>query len=69
VIGNNPSYFKNCDNCPVERVSWDDAHEFLAKLNERNDGFHYRLPSEAECEDACRAGTAGDYAGNLDDMA
>lgn len=69
VMGNNPSYFKNCDNCPVEQVSWDDAQQFLAKLNERNDGFHYRLLSEAEWEYACRAGTTGEYAGGLDSMA
>ena len=69
VMGNNPSNFKNCDSCPVEQVSWDDAQQFLAKLNDRNDGFHYRLPSEAEWEYACRAGTTGDYAGNLDAMA
>jgi formylglycine-generating enzyme required for sulfatase activity len=69
VMGNNPSYFKNCDKCPVEQVSWSDAQQFLARLNERNDGFRYRLPSEAEWEYACRAGTTGDYAGELDEMA
>lgn len=69
VMGNNPSNFKNCDNCPVEQVSWGDAQQFLAKLSERTDGFHYRLPSEAEWEYAARAGTTGDYAGNLDAMA
>jgi formylglycine-generating enzyme required for sulfatase activity len=70
VMRNNPSYFKNCDSCPVEQVSWDDAQQFLAKLNERNDGYTYRLPSEAEWEYACRAGTTADYAGDdLDSMA
>jgi formylglycine-generating enzyme required for sulfatase activity len=69
VMGNNPSYFKNCDSCPVEQVSWDDAQQFLTKLNDRNDGFHYRLPSEAEWEYACRAGATGDYAGDVDSMA
>lgn len=57
VMGSNPSYFKNCDNCPVESVSWNDAQDFIGKLNARNDGFTYRLPSEAEWEYACRAGT------------
>lgn len=57
VMGNNPSHFRNCDNCPVESVSWNDAQEFLDKLNDRNDGFRYRLPTEAEWEYACRAST------------
>ncbi len=69
VMGNNPSDFKNCPNCPVEQVSWDDAQSFVSKLNAQNDGFKYRLPSEAEWEYAARAGTTGDYAGNLDAMA
>jgi formylglycine-generating enzyme required for sulfatase activity len=66
VMGSNPSTSRACgDNCPVEQISWDDAQRFLAKLNQLNDGFDYRLPSEAEWEYACRAGTTGDYAGNL----
>lgn len=70
VMGNNPSHFKDCGgNCPVEQVSWDDAQNFINKLNESNDGFSYRLPTEAEWEYACRAGTKGDYAGNLSEMA
>jgi formylglycine-generating enzyme required for sulfatase activity len=69
VMGNNPSNFKDCANCPVEQVSWDDAQNFVNKLNESNDGFRYRLPTEAEWEYACRAGTTGDYAGNLSEMA
>lgn len=70
VMGNNPSNFKDCGgNCPVEQVSWDDAQNFINKLNASNDGFRYRLPTEAEWEYACRAGTTGDYAGNLSEMA
>jgi formylglycine-generating enzyme required for sulfatase activity len=69
VMGNNPSKFKGCDNCPVENVSWDDAQKFINGLNAQDDGYIYRLPSEAEWEYACRAGTAGDYAGDLDAMA
>jgi len=68
VMGDNPSYFKG-ENLPVEHVSWNDAQQFLQKLNAMNDGFFYRLPSEAEWEYACRAGTTGDYAGNLDSIA
>lgn len=58
VMGNNPSHFKNCgDNCPVENVSWNDAQQFIRKLNQREGANKYRLPTEAEWEYACRAGT------------
>jgi formylglycine-generating enzyme required for sulfatase activity len=69
LMGSNPSNFKDCGNCPIEQVSWNDAQGFIDKLNKANDGFKYRLPSEAEWEYACRAGTTGDYAGTLRDMA
>ena len=68
VMGVNPSYFRG-DDLPVERVSWDDIVQFIAALNARNDGFTYRLPTEAEWEYAARAGTTGDFAGDLDSMA
>ncbi len=51
----NPSQFKG-DNLPIEQVSWDDAMEFCARL-EKHTKCPYRLPSEAEWEYACRAGT------------
>ena len=51
-----PAEFKESDNNPVERVSWYDAIEFCARLS-RHTGKNYRLPSEAEWEYACRAGT------------
>ncbi|MEO0839264.1 MAG: formylglycine-generating enzyme family protein [Cyanobacteria bacterium J06643_5] len=51
-----PAYFKG-DNRPVERVSWHDVIEFFSRLSEAK-GKKYRLPSEAEWEYACRAGTA-----------
>lgn len=66
IMGNNPSNFKNCsDNCPVERVSWDDAQIFIQKLNAKT-GKQYRLPSEAEWEYACRAGGKNEYCGSND---
>jgi formylglycine-generating enzyme required for sulfatase activity len=55
VMGNNPSRFKGA-NRPVETVSWNDATEFCQRLSQRT-GKTYRLPSEAEWEYACRAGT------------
>jgi uncharacterized protein (TIGR02996 family) len=55
VMGSNPSTFKG-DGHPVEMVSWDDCQEFCRRLSGR-DGQRYRLPSEAQWEYACRAGT------------
>ncbi len=55
VMGNNPSRFTGDGNLPVERVSWDDAQEFIAKLN-RLTGKVFRLPTEAEWEYAARGG-------------
>ncbi|WP_333417032.1 formylglycine-generating enzyme family protein [Microcoleus sp. MOSTC5] len=55
VMGNNPSYFKGA-KLPVEQVSWNDAVQFCQKLSQKT-GKNYRLPSEAEWEYACRAGT------------
>lgn len=52
--------FKMSDRQPIVRVSWNDAHAFIAKLNAMNDGYVYRLPSEAEWEYAARAGSVGD---------
>jgi len=59
VMGNNPSRFKG-DTKPVENVSWNDAIDFCRKLS-KEEGVEYRLPTEAEWEYACRAGTTTGY--------
>ena len=90
VMGNNQSDFKNrsycssdyveingtslCPNHPVENVSWNDAQDFINKLNATDADFSYRLPTEAEAEYAIRAGTQsaywfGDNADRLSDYA
>jgi formylglycine-generating enzyme required for sulfatase activity len=55
IIGVNPSNFKG-ENRPVEKVSWDDAVKFCQRLSQKT-GKNYTLPSEAQWEYACRAGT------------
>ncbi len=63
----NPSFFPG-DDLPVDSVSWEDCQEFILRLNRLEDGHCYALPTEAEWEYACRAGTKGDYAGDLEEM-
>ena len=70
VMGNNPSNFKTSGKrAPVEQVSWEEAKEFCKRLNERErkagrlpKGYEYSLPTEAQWEYACRAGTETPFA-------
>lgn len=68
VMGNNPSHFKGPD-LPVEEVSWEDVQEFIQKLNQMLGTDSLRLPTEAEWEYACRAGTTGARYGKLGEVA
>jgi formylglycine-generating enzyme required for sulfatase activity/serine/threonine protein kinase len=72
VMGSNPSRFKG-EDLPVESVSWNDIAGpggFIEKANQSGgDGGRFSLPTEAQWEYACRAGTTGAYAGEMDQMA
>ncbi len=60
VNGSNPSWFKGANN-PVDRVDWNECQSFISQLNELDSGHTYRLPSEAEWEYTCRAGSTTTY--------
>ena len=68
VMGSNPSDTKGSRN-PVDNVSKDDIHAFLDKLTAQNDGYKYRLPTEAEWEYAARAGAPDPPKGSLGEYA
>ena len=72
IMGNNPSNFSNCGaDCPVEQVSWNDAQQFIQRLNQRS-GKQYRLPTEAEWQFACTSGGKNEEycgGGNVDAVA
>lgn len=75
LMGDNPAHLKGPER-PVEHVSWTDAMAFCEKLTTRErqagrlpPGYVYTLPTEAQWEYACRAGTTGEFSGDLDAMA
>ena len=55
VMGSNPSEYAGCDSCPVDKISWNAAKDFITKLNQKT-GLTYRFPTEAEWEYAARGG-------------
>jgi formylglycine-generating enzyme required for sulfatase activity len=62
LMRDNPSRFKDCgDDCPVEQISWHNAQKLIERLNGMEETDEYRLPTEAEWEYACRAGTTTEF--------
>jgi formylglycine-generating enzyme required for sulfatase activity len=61
--------FRGDENSPAENVTWDDVQEFIKRMNSRNDGYVYRLPTEAEWSYAASAGGHDHSGPTLDEMA
>jgi formylglycine-generating enzyme required for sulfatase activity len=69
VMGSNPAHFQKGDDYPVEQVSWNDAREFIARLQGLSEGgYTLRLPTEAEWEYACRSGGEPEMFSGGDDV-
>ncbi len=69
VMNDAPSRHAGCPDCPVDSVSWEDSQNFIRKLNRMKLGYEFRLPTEAEWEYACRAGSGDSRYGKIDRIA